>query len=186
MHRSSKRIVGPLFLLLVAAAIFVPEVRGDGIPMLNFTFGGSSGGDTLFFTLPQNPVPDFVTTEPGFNGFGFSLVPVIASFMPPNTPITYSVEFFRQSDSTSFEMGCNPFRFSPIEPPFFHCDEITRVDIPGLTAMWSGPLDNPTFIPGVYGDLTISATPEPSTLALLLMSFATLSLLAAGVRPNHR
>jgi hypothetical protein len=162
-----KRIV---LLLLVAAAIFVPEVRGDGVPTVNFTFS-SSGGDTLFFTLPQNP-----------GGLEFFQVPVFTSFMPPNTPLTYDVFFSREPGLPSFEMFCDPFIFSLTEPPFFHCDFIPRVD-EVATPMWSGPDTNPTFIPGVYGDLTISATPEPSTLALL---FVTLCLLGVGVRPRTR
>jgi hypothetical protein len=177
MHRPSKRIVATLSLLLVAAAIFVPEVRGDGVPMVNFTYS-----DTWFFTLPQDSVPDFVGTD----FFEFIQVPVFASFMPANTALTYDVFFSRQPDSTNFEMFCDPFIVSQTDPPFFHCDFIPRVDVQSGTAMWSGSLNNPTFIPGVYGALTISQTPEPSSLALLLMSFATLFLLAVLVRPSHR
>ena len=200
MHRSSKRIVTPLFLLLVAAVLFVPEVRGDGIPMVNFTF--SAGITRLSFTLPQNPVPDLVGVEDFGLGpatfqlppdsFGFVLVPVFASFMPPNTPLDYRLVFSRQADSTNFLAGCDPLRTSgfnsPINPPFFNCEIFVNATtvVPSVTAMWSGPPNNPTFIPGVYGALTISEAPEPSTLALLLMSFATLFLLAVGVRPSHR
>ena len=184
MHRSSKRIVTPLFLLLVAAAVFVPEVRGDGIPMVNFTV---NAGDTWFFTLPQNPVPDLVGVEDFGLGpatfqlppdsFGFVLVPVFASFMPPNTPLTYDVFFSRTPDLPDFLMFCDPFTFSQTEPPFFHCDFIPRID-QTATPIWTGSGNDPTFIPGVYGALTISEAPEPSTLALLLMSFATLSLIS--------
>jgi hypothetical protein len=177
MRRSSKRIVAPVFLL-VAAVIFVPQVRADEIPLLNFTF---SGNDTLTFTLPQNPIVDGAGTD----DFSFAQVPVFASFMPPNTPITYDIFFSREPGLPVFEMFCAPFRFSQTEPPFFHCDFIPRID-ETATAMWSGSGNNPTFIPGVYGNLTISETPEPSTLALLLMSIATLCLLAVGVRPSHR
>ena len=183
MHRSPKRIVTPLFLLLVAAVLFAPEVRGD--TLLNFTFGGN-GGDTLSFTLPQNPVPDVV----GIDAFGvtddfeFIQVPVFTSFMPPNTPLTFNIFFGRDLGEFEVLMFCNPFIVSATAPPFFHCDFLSGGGV-GNTPIWSGPLDNPTFIPGVYGDLTISATPEPSTLALLLMSFATLSLLAVRVRPSH-
>jgi hypothetical protein len=180
MHRPFKRLVAPLSLLLFAAAFFVPEVRGDGVPMVNFTY--SDGSDSWSFTLPQNPVPDFVGTD----FFEFIQVPVFTSFMPANTALTYDVFFSRQPDSTDFEMFCDPFTFSQTDPPFFHCDFIPRADVQSGTAMWSGSLNNPTFISGVYGALTISETPEPSTLALLLMSFATLFLLAVGVRPSHR
>ena len=183
MHRSSKRIVAPLFLLLVAAVIFVPEVRGD--ELLNFTVHGI---DTLTFTLPQNPIPDIAGTD----SFEFIQVPVFASFMPPNTPLDYRLVFSRQADSTNFLAGCDPLRTSgfnsPINPPFFNCEIFVNATtvVPSVTAMWSGPPNNPTFIPGVYGALTISEAPEPSTLALLLMTFATLFLLAVGVRPSHR
>jgi len=180
MHRSSKRIVAPFFLLLAAAVIFVPQVRADEIPLLNFRF---SGIDTLTFTLPQNPIPDAAGTD----DFRFFKVPIFASFMPPNTPITYDIFFSREPGLPFFEMSCDPFTFSPSAPPFFHCDFIPRID-QTATAMWSGSGNNPTFIPGVYanGALVISETPEPSPLALLLMSFATLFLLAVGVRPSPR
>jgi hypothetical protein len=59
--------------------------------------------------------------------------------------------------------------------------------------MWTNADGHAIFIPGSYddGQIVISmasavATPEPSTLALLLMSFAILFLLAVGVRPSHR
>jgi hypothetical protein len=177
MPRPSKRIVSPLFLLLVAAAIFAPDVRGDGVPMVSFSYS-----DTWFFTLPQDPVPDVVGTD----FFEFIQVPVFASFMPANTPLTYDVFFSRQPGSTTFQMFCDPFIVSQTDPPFFNCDFNPRADVQSDTVMWSGPLNGPAFTPGVYGALTITETPEPSTLALLLMSFATLFLLAVGVRPNHR
>jgi hypothetical protein len=186
MHRPFKRLVAPLSLLLFAAAFFVPEVRGDGVPMVNFTYSDGSG--SWSFTLPQNPVPDGVGTD----FFAFGPVPVLISapFEPANLSLTYRVSFLRQQDITTFVMGCDPFTFSQTDPPFFICDFVLRTDVQGNTAMWSGPLNNPTFIPGVYGgvnnSLTISQTPEPSTLALLLMSFATIFLLAVGVRPSHR
>ena len=179
MHRLSRRIVAPLFLLLVAAVIFVPEVRGD--ELLNFTVHGI---DTLTFTLPQNPVPDGAGTD----SFEFIQVPVFASFMPPNTPLTYDVFFSRTPDLPDFLMFCDPFTFSQTLPPFFHCDFIPRID-QTATPIWTGSGNDPTFIPGVYdnGALIITEqTPEPSTLALLLMTFATLFLLAVGVRPSHR
>jgi hypothetical protein len=185
MHRPSKRIVAPLFLFLVAAVIFAPEVRGDGVPMVSFTF--SDGTDSWSFTLPQNPVPDSVGTE----DFRFIQVPVLISapFEPPNTSLTYTVSFLRLQGITIFEMNCDPFIVSFTDPPFFICDFIPRTDVQGDTAIWSGALNNPTFIPGVYGGvnntLTISETPEPSTLALLLIGFATLSLLALEVRPSQ-
>ena len=182
MHRSSKRILAPLFLLLVAAAIFAPEVRGDGVPV-NFTF--SDGGSSWSFTLPQDSVPDSVGLL-GTDSFEFSQVPIFASFMPANTALTYDLLFFRQSDSTNFEMFCAPFIVSQTNPPFFHCDEITAASLSGTTAMWSGSPNNPHFVPGVYGGLTISEAPEPSTLGLLLTGLATLSLLAAGIRPSYR
>ena len=178
MHRSSKRIVAPLFLLLAVAVIFVPQVRADEIPLLNFRF---SGTDTLTFTLPQNPIPDVAGTD----DFRFLKVPVVASFMPPNTPITYDIFFSSEPGLPVFEMSCDPFVFSLTAPPFFHCDFTPRID-QSATAMWSGSGDHPTFIPGVYGNLTISETPEPSPLALLLVSFAALFLLVIGIRPSHR
>ena len=179
MHRLSRRIVAPLFLLLVAAVIFVPEVRGD--ELLNFTVHDI---DTLTFTLPQNPVPDGAGTD----SFEFIQLPVFASFMPPGMTITYDIIFSRDPGLPNFEMFCDPFTFSQTLPPFFHCDFIPRID-QTATPIWTGSGNDPTFIPGVYdnGALIITEqTPEPSTLALLLMTFATLFLLAVGVRPSHR
>ena len=151
--------------------------------MVNFTF--SDGSASWFFTLPQSPIPDSVGLL-GTDSFEFSQVPIFASFMPANTALTYDLVFFRQSDSTNFEMFCNPFIVSQTNPPFFHCDETPSASVLGTTAMWSGSPNNPNFIPGVYGGLTISDAPEPSALALLLMSFAILFVLAVGVRPSHR
>lgn len=178
MNRSAKRIAAPLFLLLMALIIFAPQARADGIPLLNFTF---SGNDTLTFMLPQTPIPD----ASGTDGFRFVQVPVIASFMPPNTPITYDIYFSSDPSLPVFEMSCDPFTISLTAPPFFHCDFDPRIE-QTATAMWNGSNSNPTFVPGVYGNLTITETPEPAPLALLLMSFATLFLLGVRVRPSHR
>lgn len=185
MYRPSKRIVAPLFLFLVTAAIFAPEVRGDGVPMVKITFGD------WFFTLPQNPVPDFAgTVDFGFNQqadtFGFIKVPVFTSFSG-NTPFwTYDLSFFREPDRTQFVMDCDPFITFSQNPPFSFCDLVLLADIASGTAIWSGPVNNPTFIPGVYGPVTVSEAPEPSTYALLLMSSATLFLLNYGMQNRHR
>jgi len=150
--------------------------------MVNFTFSDGS-----FFTLPQNPVPDAVGIE--FFGltddFEFFQVPVFASFMPPNTALTFDVVFGRDLGDFKVFMFCDPFIVSATAPPFFHCDSLYGGDV-GNTAIWSGPVNNPTFIPGVYSGLTISEAPEPSTFAFLLICFAALFLLSVGIRPSHR
>ena len=135
-----KRIVAPAFLLLIAAAFFVPEVRGDEVPMFSFTFSYVSD-ESYSFMSPQNPVPDSVGTD----FFAIGPVPTLISapFEPPNLSLTYGMDFLRQQDITTFVMGCAPFRFSYTDPPFFICDRILRADVQGDTAMWSGPLNNP-------------------------------------------
>ena len=102
--------------------------------------------------------------------------------------ITYDIIFSRDPGLPNFEMFCDPFTFSQTLPPFFHCDFIPRID-QTATPIWTGSGNDPTFIPGIYADgalIITERTPEPSTLALLLLSFAALFLLAVGVRPSHR
>jgi len=176
MHRSSKRIVAPLFLLLVAAALFVPEARGD--ELLNFNVGDG----TWTWTLPQNATPDRGSVAA--DDFEFFKVTVAVTFS--GLTQTFDLHFFRLLGTTNFQMSCDPWAIR-IDDPAQTCDYMNWIQLQGDTGIWtSGPDNNPTFIPGVYGALTISETPEPSTLALLLMSFATLSLLAVGVKPSHR
>jgi len=170
MHRSSKRIVTPLFLLLVAAAIFVPEVRGDELVNFNLRNGES-------FTLPQDAVPDRGSVAGG--DFQFLAVPVGTH--------TFDVNFFfltiglTGQITTNFQLFCDPFQV-------IGCDYLIFLQTDGDARVWLADSGNRVdFIPGDYFFGTISvATPEPSTLALLLMGLATLFLLAAGVRPSHR
>jgi hypothetical protein len=177
MHRSSKRIVAPLFLLLAAAVIFVPEVRAD--ELLNFSYGDG----TWTWTMAADATPDQGSVAA--NDFTFLAVPTFSRIS--ETVQTFDLHFFRLPgmDTTDLIQSCDPFRivFDPINQT---CDYFNRIEVPGI-AMWSVGADgNPVFIPGDYNGLIISATPEPSTLALLLMSFATLFLLAVGRRPSDR
>jgi len=180
MRRQFIRVVAPLFVFLVAAASFVPQVRGD--ELLNFNVGDG----TWTWTLAQDATPDFGSVATG--DFTFSKVPVFVTFA--GMVQTFDLHFFRLTgtpDTTNFQMICDPFSIR-IDNPSLTCDYFNWIQIEGDTGIWtSGPDNNPIFVPGVYNGpngLIISETPEPSTFALLLISFATLSLLAVGVRPR--
>jgi hypothetical protein len=184
MHRSSKRIVAPLFLLLVAAALFVPEVRGDELVNFNLGFGES-------FVLPQDATPDRGSASG--DDFTFLMIPITG------LGHTFDLHFFKIFNSantfetTNLIMDCDPFIFGGPDANKV-CDYFIWLQMSGNVAMWrTGSDGNPVFIPGTYdgggiviSETTVTATPEPSTLALLLMSFATLFLLAVGFRPSHR
>jgi hypothetical protein len=133
MHRSSKRIVAPLFLLLVAAVIFVPEVRADEIPLLNF----SLGSDT--WTLPQEVLGDS-------SDFTLNLVPVFEGFL--DRTHTFDMHFFRLDGASDFIMSCDPFLFNGPDANQV-CDYFNRVDVEGnLNAIWTtAPDGNPMFLP---------------------------------------
>src|SRR5215467_6584660 len=171
MHRSSKRIVAPLFLLLVAAAIFVPEVRAD--ELLNFSYGDG----TWTWTMAADATPDQGSVAG--NDFTFLTVPTFSRIS--GTVQTFDLHFFRLPGmgTTDLIQSCDPFRivFNPIN---LTCDYFNRIEVPGI-AMWSVGADGIScVIPGHYYGLIIGATPEPSTLELLLMSFATLVRLEIG------
>jgi hypothetical protein len=140
--------------------------------------------------MVQDAVPNMGSVAGG--DFTFWLVPV-------NSPLsatvqTFDMHFFTLSgnggDSVNFNMSCDPFRIVN-DPINLTCDYFNWLQLPANAGIWTaGPNKGVIFNPGDYsgpaGDLVITATPEPSTLALLLMSFATLFLLSVGVRPNHR
>src|SRR5215472_4698341 len=168
MHRSSKRIVTPLFLLLVAAAIFVPEVRADGL--VNFNIGTE-----ISFTLPQDAVPDWGSVSG--DDFKFLMIPVIG------LGHTFDMHFFKlfnsanpSFDTTNLIMECDPFIFGGPDANKV-CDYFNWYQMDGNVRMWTNADGHAIFIPGSYddGEIVISmasatAAPEPSTLALLLMS----------------
>ena len=134
--------------------------------------------------MAQDAVPDRGSVASG--DFQFNNVPVFVAFW--DRVQTFDMHFFIVSYLASpvtrnLQMNCDPFRIA-FDPISLTCDYSNWIQIEGDSGMWMAGADgNPAFIPGDWNGLIISETPEPSTLALL---FATLFLLAVGVRPSHR
>lgn len=111
-------------------------------------------GQTLTFQLPANPVP--TTYGPGYN----FTIDVLGVFASGNT-CADGLEFYTNP------LGGGGFADSCIYGLAPYIDQGVQ--------MFTGPVTDPTFVPGVYdfttecgpGSLTISPTPEPSSLLLL-------------------
>ena len=152
---------------------------------------GPDGTYTMNFTLPQTPTPDYVDATAG----DFAIV---------NVPISYSFQCQGCSSATSFTGTAEDVDFAgPSLGGMFVVEFLTGghdyyFQFAGDT-LFSGPVDQPILLPGGPFDLAKAglfgldnnefvdlgsatvqgvATPEPSTLALLLTAAATLGLFA--------
>lgn len=156
---------------------------------------GPNGTYSMSFALPQNPTPDFSDNTAG-------------DFTILNVPISYSFQCDGCSSATSFNGLALDVNFAgPSGGGMFLVEFMTGVDdyyfqFTGDT-LFSGPVDHPTLLPGgpftltnagifgfgdsefvdlgsatVEGVVQGVATPEPSTLALMLAALATFGVLA--------
>ena len=152
---------------------------------------GPNGDYSMNFALPQMPAPDYVDATAG-------------DFAIFNVPINYSFQCQGCSSATNFDGTALDVDFAgPSLGGMFVVEFLTGghdyyFQFTGDT-LFSGPVDQPTLLPGGPFDLTNAglfglddkefvalgsasvqgvATPEPSTLALLLTAAATLGLFA--------
>jgi len=151
---------------------------------------GPDGTYSMSFALPQNPTPDFSDSTAG-------------DFTILNVPISYSFQCDGCSTATSFNGAALDVNFAgPSLGGMFVVEFLTGghgyyFQFTGGT-LFSGPVDQPTLLPGGpftltnaglfglddnefvdLGSATVQgvATPEPSTLALMLAAITTLGLL---------
>jgi len=152
---------------------------------------GPDGTYSMSFALPQNPTPDFADSTAG-------------DFAIFNVPISYSFQCDGCSATTSFNGPALDVDFAgPSLGGMFVVEFLTGghdyyFQFAGDT-LFSGPVDQPTLLPGGpftltnaglfglddndfvdLGSATVEgvATPEPSTLALMLAALATFGVLA--------
>jgi hypothetical protein len=196
-------LVGLFALVMVFTALSAP-LRADEIQYgLSGTFGadtnaaplsGPNGSYSMSFSLPQNPTPDYVSSD-GSN-FAINLVPVSYSFLCDgcSTPVTYDGTLLGVDFATTAAGGMFVAELLTIDHDYFWQFSGEQ--------LFTGTVDNPTLIPGGPFDLTgqgmfelddtpfvelgkttltVSApvaTPEPSTFALLCAALASLALMA--------
>lgn len=187
-----------LFLLCASAAPVVADsvqVQYTVTGTFSSTVGsaplsGPDGTYSINFTLPQMPTPGYVDATAG----DFAIV---------NVPISYSFQCQGCSSATSFSGLAEDVDFAgPSLGGMFVVEFLTGghdyyFQFAGDT-LFSGPVDQPILLPGGPFDLTNAglfglddnefvdlgsatvqgvATPEPSTLALLLTAATALGLL---------
>lgn len=158
---------------------------------------GPNGTYSMSFTLPQNPTPDFFDTTAG-------------DFAIMDVPISYSFLCQGCSSATSFSGNAFDVDFAgPSLGGMFVVELLTGghdyyFQFAGDT-LFSGPVSDPTLLPGGPFNLTNAgvfelddnefvnlgtatvqgvATPEPSTLALLLAALAGLGAIALFKAPR--
>lgn len=193
-----KLCLGLLFLICASAApVFADSVQVQYTVTGTFSssvgsapLSGPDGTYSMNFTVPQMPTPDFV----GASGGDFAIF---------NVPISYSFQCQGCSSTTSFGGAAEAVDFAgPSLGGMFVVEFQTGGDdyyfqFTGDT-LFSGPVDQPTLLPGGPFNLTNAglfglddnefvdlgsatvqgvATPEPSTLALMLAALATLGVL---------
>jgi len=151
---------------------------------------GPNGTYSMSFALPQNPTPDFSDSTAG----DFTII---------NVPISYSFQCDGCSAAAPFNGAALDVNFAgPSLGGLFLVEFLTGghdyyFQFTG-DALFSGPVDQPTLLPsgpftltnaGLFGldsnefvdlgNATVQgvATPEPSTLALMLAAIATFGVL---------
>jgi len=190
---------GVLFLICASVApVFADSVQVQYTVTGTFSssvdsapLSGPNGAYSMNFTLPQMPTPNYADTTAG-------------DFAVMNVQISYSFQCQGCSSATSFSGIAEDVDFAgPSLGGMFVVAFLTGghdyyFQFTGDT-LFSGSVDQPTLLPGGPFDLTNAglfglddnafvdlgsatvqgvATPEPSTLALLLTETATLGLLA--------
>jgi hypothetical protein len=160
------RLYLPSFAFLAALAV-CPAAHANPLPDV-FTL--SYGGQTLTFVSPATPTP---TTY--LAGTYFSIEPV-TTVMPPlggGSSVSETLDFFTSTVNGGF------------------AETYFGVDAQDGVVLFTGPVNDPTFIPGTYdytsasgatGVLTITPTPEPSSFILL----GTGLVCAAGLTLRRR
>lgn len=150
------------------------------------TFTGPSETWAFSFQADSNPV----VLEFGHGGFNFAFSDF--TYFLNGSPVAITptfIRFFSPTNGAGFAI-C----FNGTFPPLSNCtdDFITGFSAP---ALYTGPTSAPTLLPGAFtmgvgvtvnsvgfdaGNITLQATPEPSTL----LTLAT-GLLALGVRRRY-
>lgn len=195
------RIFGLVALFLGLSAI---PVLADSV-QIQYTVTGAFGPDanaaplsgplgtySMSFAIAENPTPAFFDTNPG-------------DFAVSNVPVSYSFQCNGCSQATPFIGTAEDVDFATSALGGLFLVEILADGHDYYWEFWgpqvfTGSVDQPTLLPGGpfvvsdgrfeldgndfvgVGSATIEATriatPEPSTLALLLSAFASLGLMA--------
>jgi hypothetical protein len=194
-----KVCLGLLFVVFASASpVFADSVQVQYTVTGTFSssvgsapLSGADGTYSMNFALPQMPTPDYVDTTAG-------------DFAIMNVPISYSFQCQGCSSATNFSGTAEDVDFAgPSLGGMFVVEFLTGghdyyFQFAGDT-LFTGSVDQPTLLPGGPFNLTNAelfglddnefvdlgsatvqgvATPEPSTLALLLTAAATLGLFA--------
>lgn len=155
-----KRIT-KLFILLILVVIFIPQARAD--ELLSFDLGNG----TWTWTMERGALPDRGSFASG--DFEYLQVPVFSKVS--DLVQTFDLHFFTLDNprSRNFQLACDPFFFS-IERPQITCDYMEWIQIDGDSGFWNSD----GLILGDHNGLVIS-TPEPETIALLLLGLAAVA-----------
>jgi hypothetical protein len=192
-------LVVALGIVLLAASVFTTPSQADSVAYsATGTFGpgtgsaplaGPDGSFSISFSVDQNPTPDYFDATVG-------------DFAVFSVPISYSFLCNACTTATTFDGLANDVDFANAAlGGLFVVEFVTGghdyyFEFLG-DQLFSGPVDHPTLLPAM-GDLQTSgrfglddnalvdlgnptvavATPEPSTLALLLAALASLGVLA--------
>ena len=192
------------FLTLFLGVLSAPA-RADSVQIqytITGTFGpdvnaaplsGPQGAYSMSFELPSNPTPDYFMTTPG-------------NFATFNVPVSYSFQCNGCSQTATFQGTAEDVDFATSATGgLFVVEFLTDghdyyFEFLG-DQLFTGPVDSPTLLLGgphqasfngrfeldnhdfvslgtATVDATAVATPEPSTLALMVAALASLGLLA--------
>jgi hypothetical protein len=169
--RVPSRILASLFILLFVGFLGAREARADSL--LAFTLTGPDGLNATF-ELPTDPTIDPMSADPGF---GFCITPI--DLVINGAPSDDFLAFYNTSGGGGFagfsDDGWN-FDFSLYGETLYGGDEYSPIFAPS-----NGPIELADEDGNGGYFLTmgpLNATPEPSSLLLILAGIVPLGLLA--------
>jgi hypothetical protein len=164
-------------LLAAAAMAFMLSLAMVGAKADTVQFTVVDGVNTVTFDVPESPV-------------AMDISPTI--FALKDITVVLNGRIFSRDDTIEFAPATGNTEFLADASDSIFSDNLGNIENTG--AFFTGTTSDPTFVPGTFGTLgdsvtitdisAISAVPEPSTWAMMILGFCGLGFMAYRRKQN--